>query len=499
MKTPLKIAFLFGAGAEAGPENFDQLTGGNYFNDTVLSPDEAIFDALKNKFQGTYFGSCKYSKHKIYIKKQSERNVLLDMLRLHLEKQYYSHEQNDHEKYVDDFIATASLMPEHYSKSLRSDLAIENDDANRRIKEAIAKNGDKDEWAQRFEPIIEEFYRVLSGKPSTINHILIKMLTREISDEEGESSYGFLYNITSSGFFEQYFHTIVDPSKYSRIKFMKIFNYYWSCYFAMIGAILDMIKPVLGQYGEESDRKLMEKIVGETSEKGEEKKEGKNPYNYQAILENMQHFTKILYSEETFKMIAAKGKDSYYQRIKTALEQDKTVECSGVLTSNYYRYVELLGKDVHVAYLNGELKYFEFPEILTISDFGEGRYDSQLNEKLFFPFILGQSMLKPIIDSKQIHSFQKAIDILNGSDVLVILGYNINEDDNHINAILREFVTAKRNRKIIVMGKGETKETMRRLRLADEEQIVSLHYDYKKIPPDEAINLLFEKLREENR
>ena len=63
MNTPLKIAFLFGAGAEAKKENFDQLVGGDYFNKTVLSPDETVYDALKGKFGGTYFGSCQYSEY----------------------------------------------------------------------------------------------------------------------------------------------------------------------------------------------------------------------------------------------------------------------------------------------------------------------------------------------------------------------------------------------------------------------------------------------------
>lgn len=216
-------------------------------------------------------------------------------------------------------------------------------------------------------------------------------------------------------------------------------------------------------------------------------------------MENIQHFTKILYSDETFKIIAEKGKESYYQYLKSSLEEDKAFELSGVLTSNYYRYAELLGEKDQIAYLNGELKLFEFPEILTIGDVSDDSYDSIIREKLFFPFILGQSMLKPVIASQQIYAFNKALNILNKSDILVILGYNINEDDNHINVLLREFVTAKKDRKIFVMGNNDVDQVVRKLRLTDEEQIVPIGYDYKKKKPNEAISLLFDELRKEVR
>lgn len=169
------------------------------------------------------------------------------------------------------------------------------------------------------------------------------------------------------------------------------------------------------------------------------------------------------------------------------------------MTSNYYRYAELLGEKDQIAYLNGELKLFEFPEILTIGDVSDDSYDSIIREKLFFPFILGQSMLKPVIASQQIYAFNKALNILNKSDILVILGYNINEDDNHINVLLREFVTAKKDRKIFVMGNNDVDQVVRKLRLTDEEQIVPIGYDYKKKKPNEAISLLFDELRKEVR
>lgn len=484
MNTPLKIAFLFGAGAEAKKENFDQLVGGDYFNKTVLSPDETVYDALKGKFGGTYFGSCQYSRHKIYSKGQSEKKALRDMLRLYLEQKYYLPKNDNYQEFKDAVEKTTPYMTKEFLTSLQNDLSIGNGEKNKEFYQSI-ENIIETQSAQDFELVIDEFNKVLANEELVIETDLMKLLAQETKNKK--CKYEFKYNITSSGFFEKYFHTIIDPSKYSRVNFIKIFNYYWSCYFALIDVILTMIIPEPGQYREESDRKLLERIVIHTT------------YDYEVILENIQHFTKILYSDETFKIIAEKGKESYYQYLKSSLEEDKAFELSGVLTSNYYRYAELLGEKDQIAYLNGELKLFEFPEILTIGDVSDDSYDSIIREKLFFPFILGQSMLKPVIASQQIYAFNKALNILNKSDILVILGYNINEDDNHINVLLREFVTAKKDRKIFVMGNNDVDQVVRKLRLTDEEQIVPIGYDYKKKKPNEAISLLFDELRKEVR
>ncbi len=48
--------------------------------------------------------------------------------------------------------------------------------------------------------------------------------------------------------------------------------------------------------------------------------------------------------------------------------------------------------------------------------------------------------------------------ILNNSELLVILGYNINEDDNHINAYLREFATSRPV--IVIFGGQETNDCL---------------------------------------
>lgn len=57
---------------------------------------------------------------------------------------------------------------------------------------------------------------------------------------------------------------------------------------------------------------------------------------------------------------------------------------------------------------------------------------------------MGQSALKPVIDPYQIGEFATFKDMLEKEEdvekYLIIVGYNLNEDDNHILSFLRKFL-----------------------------------------------------------
>ena len=59
----------------------------------------------------------------------------------------------------------------------------------------------------------------------------------------------------------------------------------------------------------------------------------------------------------------------YVQQIKLDfLEEYKTeIQCSGVITTNYYRFCEVVSEKT--SYLNGQLRLFEYPELLEVADF----------------------------------------------------------------------------------------------------------------------------------
>ena len=153
------------------------------------------------------------------------------------------------------------------------------------------------------------------------------------------------------------------------------------------------------------------------------------------------------------------GGNTYYNCI---VESFGDLPIEGILTSNYFKFSELI--DSRTAYLNGQLCLFEIPETLEVIDI---RKRDLPNDRLYFPFIMGQSYTKPIVSRHQIQAFSEMDTILDGADILAIIGYNVNEDDNHINSFLREFLLSSR-KKTIIVDKDRVSNVRKSLRLDEE-------------------------------
>ena len=110
-------------------------------------------------------------------------------------------------------------------------------------------------------------------------------------------------------------------------------------------------------------------------------------------------------------------------------------------------------------------------------------------ERFIIPFLHIPSGVKPIICAKQIEQFHRFCDKLDNSDILVIMGYHFNSDDNHLNAIVSEWLK-KGGRKLIYFNfKGETnfenfiwaeeikKENKLDLNKTDESVIYNIYID----------------------
>ncbi len=470
-----KVAFLFGAGAEAGHDNFKQLTGVKYFKTTIIDEQPAILAALQKIFDKKYFESCEYRREIVYEKNKSEKKIILDMLRLYLEDSYWDKGDDNYQDLLECLKEYDFNLSSEYVTNLITELfpSVK----KKKVKEKWQNLTGKDELVINDENearIINEFNEILQGNSPDNLSELMTVLTKEDKCERK-----LIYPITVAGFFEKHFHTIIDPKKYGRYNFMKIFNYYWIAYFSIVNGIIELLRPYANEFNESQQLFLHTDDI----------------IRYQEILANITEFTKFLYSKEVKNIIRTISQDSYYSWLKTRLADDKNFKCSGVLTANYFNYVEIV--DDNVAYLNGALKLFEFPELIDVIDLSLKDYsienDEERKDKLFFPFIFGQSMLKPIVSRQQIEAFNQAITILDDTDYLVILGYNLNEDDNHINSLLRDFL--KRDQcKIILMGDFNEEEVKTKLKLRKTEKLVKVDFDYNDINPQMAVTQLFEKL-----
>jgi len=255
------------------------------------------------------------------------------------------------------------------------------------------------------KPIFQKFLKERSGSNEN-KHEFLDYLPKGIS------------HILDSSF-----HTIINPKKHGLIVFNKVFNYYWTIMFSIYFHIKYQIDD-LSQDVNISNYYKQDILYDELSN----------------LKENIQE----LYNKVDKLIEEDKLTGNYYQLLRKGFQD---YDISGVLTSNYFSFAEILSKNV--AYLNGSLNLFEIPENIEVIDILQ---EDLPQDKLFFPFIFGQSYTKPIVSDHQVKNFSKMAKILDDSNILIILGFNINEDDNHINAYLRNFLKtgAKNNPKNII-------------------------------------------------
>ncbi|MBR3671595.1 MAG: hypothetical protein IKN68_03035 [Spirochaetia bacterium] len=287
----------------------------------------------------------------------------------------------------------------------------------------------------------------------------------EIFSEERFKEYGSFV----AGILDSYFHTIVNPVKLGPHRFSKVFNYYWACYFAIVEGILQNVE----------DEKFA--IFYKN-----------NIIQYSKIINNIKVFIKELYKDHHY----FQKDNSYYHLIAKRINGLENISCSGVITTNYFNFAEREFKSIckKFSYPNGKLCYFEFPEFLEVNDIFKINNSDITGEKIFFPFIFGQSYTKPIVHKLQIQEFWKMEEILNQSDCLVILGYNINEDDMHINSYIHEFIASKPV--VVVVGaKQNDMDTKIRSRLryaGNNLKICSVEYENKQ--NQHIVDEIFKKL-----
>lgn len=392
----------------------------------------------------TYFNdNVAYSKHKLDSKKAILNNLVLQKA-IH---------NSDFLKNFETYIC--KLLNENNVKELNNELGY----AHKFVKSKEDADTKK---------LITEFNNILISNHLKYSNIK-SPIWRNLFENSKEDEIVYDTNIGMAGVLDSYFHTIIDPYKYGNVKFSKIFNYYWACYFTILRDILNFFV--------KNNQNQFEKYLTEKSE--ENSSDEDKTLNYSQVLENLHQLTKELYKLD----IANISPDNcYYKLIKKQLDKhENDLECNCVITTNYYRFCEIVSQNT--IYLNGRLNYFEYPELLEVSDITQ---DELKKDKMFFPFIFGQSLVKPIINSKQICEFQKLADNLKSTDILVVFGFGINEDDNHINAFLHEYAEQGKTMIIVTENKNDKKNSDDK-----HEKIDDIKDEYeKKLKCDNKANIV---------
>lgn len=436
-----KISFLFGAGAEAKSkseeESFGLPSSIDYLHDTFFCrKTDKIINALKQ-----FFSSDNKKEKKLYFNETYSYNA-------------------------STLMSGANL----YKKVLENLLDIKKKEKqNEEIKI-------QDEDVKCFEKIFNDFLEDKERKEVEVsNELLKKALKVETENNKAclsRTNFESEMQISFGSFLDEYFHTIINPKKYGPVNFSKVFNYYWSCFFSIADSLISSKKI--------KNKKLQEFFDSDTE------------INHLKILQNLSDFIRILYKET-----AIDYKGTYYSEIIKQLKNRKSqYECKGAITTNYFKFVEeCFSSFTEVSYINGKLKWFEYPELLEVRDFSDGTpTENEFDTKhIFFPFIFGQSYLKPVVDKKQTEEFHKFGKILDASDILVILGYNINEDDNHVNSFLHNYLTKPEKRLVFVTDKDDKKNVCRKLKAENlSRKIETVQADYEKQTTSEIVENIFQ-------
>ena len=142
-------------------------------------------------------------------------------------------------------------------------------------------------------------------------------------------------------------------------------------------------------------------------------------------------------------------KDSYYESLGKLDSKDYCIA-----TTNYTRWIEKETGYEHVRHLNGQMTWFEDLKTLHVYDV--------LNEAVeqtehIIPFIMIPSGVKPIVSRKQIEEFSGFINDLESSDLLCVVGYRFNPEDNHVNSILADWLRVDKRKLVYFNHNGDLK------------------------------------------
>lgn len=136
--------------------------------------------------------------------------------------------------------------------------------------------------------------------------------------------------------------------------------------------------------------------------------------------------------------------EGYYHDLKEKLRSGE-IEVTTIATTNYNTFIkDILETDI--SYLNGSTELWYDPYINRIGDLTE----LNANEKHFLvPLLFTQSGTKPMTCIEMSKKYVSMYDDFKNADVICIIGFGFNADDEHINGIIRSLIDSE-DKKIAV-------------------------------------------------
>lgn len=308
-----------------------------------------------------------------------------------------------------------------------------NDDYQKIINDYLDYKDEIDEKNKKDE--IDE--KKLKEKRKLITDKFLELYRTEIYDklenyksEKNVNEYSilewFLENGCFYSFADSLFNYLSNPEMYKK-EVSKVIKLYYSAYSC-----------ILSDLNKKSNDKF------ENFELIKEFKNNNNNNQEDDLCEIRKQFVKHIHKLQKNIIYNYKQseKEIYYKIISKKFENK--LNDVNVVTTNYTNFSQkIIGlKDENIAYVHGKLDLFE-----SLKSKHVGPIDEFSADEVIIPFIFVQSGIKPVINTRQIKELAKAVDMILESEYLIVLGYGLNFDDEHIVNFLRERI---RNRKKII-------------------------------------------------
>lgn len=470
-----KIGFLFGAGAE---ECYRQPKGAEFVFDTLCKRKEDLYKALEVFYAGRDIEGYaeKYRARFLFNHRSHAYRRMVELSARSALGINYDNEETD--KNMVEFCSGTSdaygLHDEHkgHKEIIKNACDLLNEDSVKQIIKVLyilslsADLGETDFKKQNKYVKSKLYYRLLTGvgqgnSVSRKGMAPFKQYDALSGNFKDFNAFLIKSNLKYYGVIEQDFSTIVNPQRAGTVKFWRLVNYFWSAYFSIL---IPMIK-LSSKYEDlvKDEKRVYGNLLSADAD------------GQPILFEVLHHLASKRYLEESRDKTE---KESYYEALKK-----ENIPIDFVLTANYTPYVKTLGlKDCKYCYLAGSVFQFEYPYELRTIDVRDNASEIKSSD-LVFPYIMTQAPVKPIIESRLIGEYSKAINHLNGCDLLIILGYSLCENDNHINSLLREYITKPKKKMLVCHYNSSAPATCQSI---PEEEVKESLYKKLRVKKDEV-------------
>lgn len=155
--------------------------------------------------------------------------------------------------------------------------------------------------------------------------------------------------------------------------------------------------------------------------------------------------------EQAQRVVIADYPNGYYNLLKKEIDKG-TYDVSEIATTNYNHFVdEILER--HITHLNGATDMWYDPYLNRVGDWNSVTTDEH---HILVPLMFTQSGTKPMTSINMSELYVNAYQAWKESDAIVVVGFGFNEDDEHINGILRTLIDVDKRKLIVVSTESLT-------------------------------------------